>query len=90
MIAIIDLPLRGTNKLDGHDVMVIGFFVEGTRVGEVVHGGPPRVLYIDQDGDLMEANLSEININWRFDDKIRRFVDVDTGEELGGTDDDGV
>lgn len=80
MIAYIDLPLRGTNTVNGHDILVIGLYADGAPA----HTG---VIYIDQDGSMGQAQLSEVNINWRFDDNRRKWLDVDTGEDMGESDD---
>lgn len=82
MIAYIDLPLRGTNITNGHDILVVALVLPTPNLSSA----QAHVIYIDQDGSLGEASISEVNINWRFDDRRRRWVDVDTGEEL---DDDG-
>lgn len=75
MIAYIDLPLRGTYKVNGHDVLVVAMYYDAGSVG---------VVFVDQDGSMGQSSLFEININWRFNDRTRKWMDVDTGEELGG------
>lgn len=77
LIAYVNEPLRGTNKLNGHDILVIGFYVRGSL------GAVPHLIYVDQDGSMGESELSEVNINWRFDDRSHKWLEVDTGEELG-------
>lgn len=81
MIAIIDLPLRATHKLDGHDVLLIGIATRTTRVGETSSESFAAIC-VDQDGDVVVTPLEEVNVNWRFDDKRRKWLDVDTGEDL--------
>lgn len=79
MITYIDLPLRGENVVTGHDVLVIAFYLpahSGTSVGE------PHLIYVNDDGRLGTAALADITINWRFDDRTRKWIDVDTGEDM--------
>lgn len=85
MITYIDLPLRGTYTVNGHDVLVIALVVKRMEAG-AASDDYIGVVFVDQDGSMGEALPSEININWRFDDRRRKWVDVDTGEDL---DDDG-
>ena len=87
MIATIELPLRATNTITGHDVLVIAVYVPIEQVGQVSHSKTPRVIYVTDDGSLGEAEIGEVNINWRFNEKTRRWVDVDTGEDLETNDD---
>lgn len=81
MIAIVDLPLRGTNTITGHDVLVIALALARQEVGNTAAENF-LVVYVDQDGSLGQARLDEVNINWRFNDRTRKWVDVDTGEEI--------
>jgi hypothetical protein len=80
MIAYIDLPLRGTYTVNGHDVLIVAMYFEHGLAGCV---------FVDQDGSMGQGSLADFNINWRFSDKRRKWLDVDTGEELGSDDDDG-
>lgn len=88
MIATIDLPLRGTNTVNGHDVLVIALALARQEVGNTADENF-RVVYVDQDGSMGQARLDEININWRFNDRTRKWVDVDTGEEIEEADGEG-
>ena len=85
MITYLDAPLRGTNTIDGHDILVVAL------VAGPVTNDHPRIsaVYIDQDGSMSQVPMSEVNVNWRFDDRKHRWVDVDTGEDLEQDDDDG-
>ena len=92
MIAYIELPLRGTYTVNGHDILVIGLAYSNRRgpvTGPELRNGDVRVIFVDQDGSMGQATLSEVNINWRFDDKRRKWIDVDTGDDLGSDDDNG-
>lgn len=86
MIAYIDLPLRGTYTVNGHDILVVAMATSPVRVN-----GRPQVfvVFIDEDGSMGQAELSEVNINWRFDNNHHKWVDVDTGEDLGDVENDG-
>ena len=44
------------------------------------------VIYIDDDGSLGQGHLSDFKVNWRFDENSRRWLNVDTGEELESED----
>lgn len=83
MIAYVNEPLRGTNNLNGHDILVVGFYVPVSSLGAVSMTATPRLIYVDQDGSMGESDLSDVNINWRFDDRSHKWLEVDTGEELG-------
>lgn len=78
MITYIELPLRGTWTVNGHDILVVAFYYEHGLVGCV---------FVDEDGSMGQTALSDVNINWRYDNNRHKWVDVDTGEDLGDTDD---
>ena len=80
MIAYIDMPLRGTYTVNGHDILVVALYYDGGSAGAV---------FVDQDGSMGQARLSDLSINWRYDDRRHKWVDVDTGADLGEDDDDG-
>lgn len=80
MITYLELPLSGTYKVNGHDVLLVGLYMEQGQAGCV---------YVDQDGSMGQAQLSDIVVNWRFDDNRRKWIDVDTGDDLESGDGDG-
>ena len=74
MIAYIDLPLRGQSTVTGHEVLIVALYEAKT--------GGLFLVCIDEDGAMEQAHLSEVKVNWRFDNNRRLWLDVDTGEEL--------
>lgn len=81
MIAYMELPLSGTHTVDGHDILVIAL--------AVVDNQNVICVYVDQDGSMGRCSLADVNVNWRFDDNRRKWVDVDTGEDLEASDGNG-
>lgn len=84
MITYISEPLRATHSVTGHDVLIIALFVPIQVIGTVSATQTPRVVYVTDDGAMGQAEIGELNINWRFDDRERKWLDVDTGEDLNG------
>lgn len=82
-IVYMDLPLRGTNIQNGHDILVIALVVPVSSVGEVSQSAAPQAIYVDQDGSMGQTEITDVNVNWRYNDNTRQWLDVDTGEELG-------
>jgi hypothetical protein len=83
LIAYLELPIPGIYTVNGHDVLIVAI-VAGTP-----NDGDPQisVVYVDQDGSMGQARLSEINVNWRYDDDRHKWIDVNTGEDLESDDD---
>jgi hypothetical protein len=80
-----DLPIKGNYTVNGHDILVVGLVA-----GSPVDGHPKiSVVFVDQDGSMGQCALSEVNVNWRFNDRSRRWIDVDTGDDLEGDSGDG-
>lgn len=78
MITYIEAPLRGVHSVSGHDILVVAFFLVADY---------PRLIYVADDGSMGTAEIGEVNINWRFDDRDRKWLEVDTGEELAERED---
>lgn len=75
MIQMFPEPLSGTHKTRG-PVMLLGVYGQDTPTG---------ALAVDAEGMVVAVSTEELNIDWRFDFRLGRWVDVGPYE---GEDDD--
>lgn len=90
MITYLEAPLRANYTVNGHEVLIVAFYLPfyASTVGSSTSDAPKAIIVAD-DGFMGTAAVAELNVNWRFNDRTRRWLDVDTGDELGSDDDDG-
>ena len=71
-IAYLDLPFRATSKLNGQELLVFAIFHDPDPTTFT----SPKLLCIQEDGDLTEMAIGEVNFSWRYDDRRNVWVDA--------------
>lgn len=72
-IAYVDQPFRAVSKTSNVELLVIAF-IEHQQTSL-------SALCIDEEGNLVQLNIENINMSWRFDNRKQKWIDAFLPEE---------
>ena len=71
-VAVVDPAFRATSTVTGRELLVVAITQDPNGLG---------LLCIDEDGTLASHRLTDINMNWRYDNRKHKWVAADLEEE---------